>query len=178
MKRAAVGAARSRGLRLDDLGIFWRFDPVNLCDPASLAGLARFIEQQRIAVAFLDPSYLLLPVGDSASNMFKMGEHLAGLSRVCAATGATLVLVNHFTKSAPQGQQWAMPQLDWLAYSGFSQWCRGWHLLNRRAPYDGEQPGRHELWVQVGGSDGQSLGLAVDIDEGRDGGEWSIEHTP
>jgi len=182
LKRAAEGAAQSRGGTLADLrdGILWCVDPMDLCNLADLLRLSKMIKARGVELLVVDPAYLALAaVGDAASNQFKMGSALGGLSRLCADTGASLLLNCHFVKSAPPGQQWAMPELTWLAYGAFCQWARGWLLVNRRAPYDPERPGHHELWLNVGGSDGQSRGLALDLCEGRgDGESWGLAWRP
>jgi hypothetical protein len=180
IKRAAEKAAASRGMTLRELGdnILWKFEVVDVSDPAVVARLKRDVERVGIDVVVIDPVYLCLRgVGNEASNMFSMGDHLSPLSGLCTA-GASVVLIHHFNRAATgAGRNYTPPKLDDMAYAGFQQWCRSWHLMARREPYDPEQRGVHRLWLNCGGSDGQGMALALDFNEGiADGAVWCLEH--
>src|SRR5262249_22080578 len=65
------------------------------------------------------------------------------------------------------------PQLEDLAYAGVQEFARQWILLSHRSPFDPDDPdGKHELWLNAGGSAGHSLLRAVNIFEGKLGDDF------
>src|SRR5262249_47609882 len=120
----------------------------------------------------IDPLYLCFP-GANPLSMFDMGPRLRAVSDACLRAGATPLLVHHTTEDVRPGK---VPELADLAFAGIKQFARQWLLVNRRLPYRPERPGDHRLWLVAGGSAGQSLLLAVDINEGRleDGRVWDV----
>jgi hypothetical protein len=143
-----------------------------------MAEVKRFITDNNIGCVIIDPTYLAMSgLGDSDSNLFAVGNQLRGLTNLSSETGATVILVHHTSKRSLQYDN--PPELDDIAWAGFSEWARQWILLGRRKRYDPEHEGHHELWVTAGGSAGHSQGWALNIDEGSiddDGGRrWDVE---
>lgn len=148
----------------------------NLTDALKLQALERFINENELEVCIIDPTYLALPLGDGASNLFKVGECLAGISKIAATTGVLPILVHHLKST--RAEKYGVPLLEELAWAGFQEWCRQWLLVNRREAYDEEQPGSHKLWFKAGGSAGHSTMIGLDIFEGTSqqpgGRSWEL----
>ncbi|HEX6987234.1 MAG TPA: AAA family ATPase, partial [Planctomycetaceae bacterium] len=173
---------RSLGCRLSDVGdgLFWSLDPLKLTDPAALKGLRRETERRRLDVLVIDPLYLAIVVseGDPAS-IYRMGRLLVVMTKLAADTGVTPVLVHHAVKRRDSPHE--PMQLHELNGAGGGEYARQWGLLSRRVPFDGENPGHHELWLTVGGSAGHSGTYAVDLDEFSPAGfrrEWRASVRP
>ncbi|MDP1798192.1 MAG: AAA family ATPase [Planctomycetaceae bacterium] len=158
----------------------WSFDLPQLSDYASLAALRRFIRRHRLEVVILDPAYLMLAIGDDAANLFKTGPLLRLLTKLGEDEGCTIIVVHHLKKDVAVTS--GPPELEGIAWAGFQEWARQWLLMSRRAPYDTDRIGHHELWFTSGGSAGHSVGKALDIEEGdrRDTGgrRWQVEVLP
>lgn len=156
---------------------FWCFTLPKLGQPNSVRSLIRYVQKHQIQVLIIDPAYLAMPLGESTSNLFLVGSMLSDLSKVTAETGVTIVLCHH-TRRPPGDRQYEAPELELLAWAGFQEWARQWLLLGRRAPYDPDSDGFHELWLVSGGSAGHSGLWAVDVTEGkiqdRGGRRWDV----
>lgn len=159
---------------------FWSFSLPQLSDHRSLMALRQFIRRHQIKVLICDPAYLMLCLGDDAGNLFKVGPILWQLSKLGADEGVTIIIVHHTVKGVAVTD--GPPELEGIAWSGFQEWARQWILLSRRAAYDTDRIGHHELWFTAGGSAGHSVGKALDIEEGdrRDTGgrRWLVEVKP
>jgi len=144
--------------------------------------LKDFIRNDELELLLLDPSYLMLgDEGDSASNLFKMGRVLAGVSSIIAETGCSIILCHHHRKNRPQNQKrHEPPDLAELTQSGAAEWARFWLLLGTREEWD-EHAGSHKLWMRAGGSAGHSGLWCVDAREGRrsdpGGRVWEVAVT-
>lgn len=86
-------------------------------------------------------------------------------------------MAHHTTKASLNNS--GAPELEAIAWSGFSEWCRQWILLARREKYDPEQSGVHKLWISAGGSAGHSQAWGLDIEEGHQDDEggcrWDVD---
>lgn len=139
----------------------------NLSDPEHIRALRQFIINHRLKVLIIDPLYLALgSVGDSASNMFSMGDLLKPLGAMADELGCTLIVVHHTSVGATRLRGSDPATLADVAYSGLPQWVRQWILLSRRSEYV-PGTGRHDLWLSVGGSAGHSGLWSLQIDEGE-----------
>lgn len=122
--------------------------------PQTKTDLTKFITDNALDVLIVDPAYLCLDLGDDAGNLFAVGKKLAELTDIIRDTGCTIGVVHHNRKAT--NDQFAAPELESIAWSGFQEWCRQWILLGRREAYDPEQAGSHKLWLSVGGSAGHT----------------------
>lgn len=175
LQRTGRSIAASVGRTLSDYhDLLWSDQILDLGSAGHVLELFRFVKDNGISVLGLDPAYLMMPgLGDQANNLFQMGSYLRGLTTIGQDCSCTIVLLHHFRKSL--AEQFAEPELEWLAHAGFGNWARWWLLLNRRSKYDPEQRGRHELWLHAGGSAGHSSAWAVDVDEGLGTShQWSV----
>ncbi|QDV20206.1 hypothetical protein Pan153_48790 [Gimesia panareensis] len=127
--------------------------------------VAQTIKEKQLGALIFDPAYLCLSLGESASNLFSVGEKLKPLTRLGQETGCTIILVHHTRKRNGQNE-FSEPQLEEIAFAGFQEWARQWILLNRREAYQPDSPGVHKLWFVAGGSAGHSQSWALDITEG------------
>lgn len=169
-------------LNLAELPIEWGFDVPLLTDPVQLKSIEKLIQEKSIEVLILDPVYLMLMdqhQAGNASNVFSMGSVLRHLSDLIGATGTTLVIVHHTTKSAARTGRLngEPPDLEDLSMAGFAEFARQWLLLGRRSRYV-EGSGLHELWLRYGGSAGHSGLTGLDVREGRisevGGRHWAV----
>lgn len=158
---------RSKGFDLGEVNGFtlstWvpRFN-----NDVDLDSVRRMIEKTQADVVIVDPLYLALD-GDGAENLFKQGVQLRRVAVLALEMGCTPILVHH-TKRSTGADLHAMPELSWLAWSGFAEFARQWILLNRRETYE-PGSGIHRLWLTLGGSAGHSGAWGLDIDEGKAG---------
>jgi hypothetical protein len=170
--------ARSRNWSLEYFeNALWGFRLPRIGDPGCKEALADFIQGNELAAVVIDPTYLALPLGDSAANLFEVGEKLADVNEVFQAAGCTPIFVHHTRKNP--ADPFEPPELEDIAWAGFQEWARQWLLIGRRKKYDPDQGGHHELWLNVGGSAGHSSLWAVNVDEGtRDdegGRRWEVK---
>lgn len=182
MQETARRVARARGIDPDGLQIMWGTDLPQLASIDHLNDLAVIVEQRKIDVVIIDPSYLCLlagigPDGPKASNLFQMGEHYARFAQVCKSAKCTPILAAHAKKDRTNEP----PDLDDLAFAGIAEWARQWILLSRRERYEGD--GVHKLWLNIGGSAGHSFLGHLDVDEGTmaedfSGRQWAPVITP
>lgn len=175
LQETARRIAASRGWRLADIpGLVVSPDIPTLGHVEHLDALREFIGTHQVEALIIDPTYMAMPVGDGASNLFVVGDLLRGVTAIGQETGCTVILVHHNRK----GADGTVPELDDIAWAGFGEWARQWILLARRTPFDAEGGGRHELWCHVGGSAGHHGLWALDITEGRrsdpGGRRWDV----
>lgn len=150
-------------------------DVPRLDDSSDLWDVERIIVQHGIKLLMIDPAYRAFGSGNEAS-MFAMGDKIAAIDRMCRKHGVTLVILHHFGKVATRGLGFGKPTLENLAYAGFAEYARQWLLLNRRRSYE-PGSGYHDLWLNVGGSEGHQDDLGVDVDEGNKerGRGWKVQ---
>jgi AAA domain len=158
--------------------LYFSFKVPQIANVAHVKEIRDFIIDKDIKVIVIDPAYLAMGgLGDNAGNLFAVGSQLWKLTELCEETGVTPILIHH-TKSSTLSYD-DPPELEDIAWAGFSEWCRQWILLGRREKYEPENAGSHKLWVTAGGSAGHSQGWALDIQEGSqddDGGRrWGVE---
>lgn len=179
IKETAIRQAKTKPWKnlADYENAFWCFTLPKLGQPNSVRSLVKYVEKHQIEVLIIDPAYLAMPLGESASNLFLVGSMLGDLTKVTAATGATVILCHHARKGSGD-RQFDPPELESIAWAGFQEWARQWLLLGRRAPYEPDSGGFHELWLAAGGSAGHSGLWAVDIAEGTrqdpGGRRWDV----
>ncbi len=170
IQETARRIADRRGWPLGSANVLWGFDLPQLSRGDHLMVLEEGIRTNGIKCAIIDPAYLCLMGGDTqgrqASNVFDMGSLLQPLGDIGRRNKCTICLIHHHKKGGQFGKDPnAMPELEDLAFAGFTEWARQWLLIGRRSTYDTEK-GLHELWLNVGGSAGHHGTWAVDIDEG------------
>ena len=162
-------------------GCHWGFEPPQLSRLDDLDAIGEEITDNELEVVIIDPLYLSLLAGTKdvqASNLYQIGPLLAQVTRVCLDAGATPIFAHH-TKKA--GHSDNPTELEDLAFAGVQEFARQWILLGRREKYE-PGTGQHRLWLNVGGSAGQSGCWALDIHEGRlqddfGGRRWDVQVT-
>ena len=180
LRERATAIARAKGLTLSGLSnLIWSADSPKLARAEHLDELRKFIKGEGLKGLLVDPTYLSLSdVGDSASNVFKMGAALAQLTELIADTGCSIILLNHNKKGRGQyAGQFDAPDLGDISMSGFAEWMRFWLLLGPRREWD-ETVGQHWLWLVAGGSAGHAGKWHLDVTEGRrsdpGGRRWEV----
>lgn len=171
LRETAIRVAKSKGVKLSECDVLWGFDLPRLGVEADLMALSKALRDHEVKVVFIDPAYLCLLAGSpdlNASNMFDVGPLLLRIAKLCREVGTTLILLHHTNKPASMlRMSTGEPlELEDLAYSGFQEFARQWVLINRRQKYE-PGTGKHEMWLNLGGSAGVSGLWAVDVDEGR-----------
>lgn len=134
-----------------------------LSNAESMLSLRITMKRAQAEVVFVDPAYLCIPPADT-NNLFAVGQYLLPFSQLCQEHGTTPIVCHHAKRQTGR-DKYTPPELEDIAWAGFSEWTRQWFLLDRREPY---QPGTgvHRLWLSVGGSAGHSALWGVDISEG------------
>ena len=167
LQETARRVAYAHNVQLANCRIWWETRLPKIAKQEHLDALAEAIKENKIDVCGIDPAYLCLLSGDTqgrqASNVFDMGSILQGLADVGQETGCGFILAHHSRKNP--AERFAVPELEELAFAGFSEFARQWVLLNRREQYE-PGSGLHELWLAIGGSAGHSSCWALSIDEG------------
>ena len=168
---------RARDIALKDIeGLSFCDRVPRLENPTHTSELKEIIEGEGIQVLIADPAYLMLD-GDSAGNVFSMGEQLGTFATLARETAATPVLLHHAKKNTLNAVEYQPLELADLAWAGFAEFARQWLLLSRRERY-AEGTGEHRLWMSVGGSAGHNGCWGVDVSEGHpddEGGRrWDV----
>jgi hypothetical protein len=166
----------AKGLELRNLnGLIFSPDIPRVDSLAHLTALEEFMRGDEVEVLAIDPAYLALP-GDDAGNLFKQGEMLRNLTKVCDGAGVQMILAHHTKKGI--ADPFAPPELEHIAWAGFQEFARQWWLLGRRENYE-PGSGEHKLWFSIGGSAGHSALWALNIFEGVYDGKtprvWEVE---
>jgi hypothetical protein len=181
LQEAGRRVAVAKGMRLADCdGLIWSTSLPRI--PRDLDLLESFIERDKLKLLLVDPSYLALAdAGDSASNVFKMGDVLENFTRLTKQTGCSIILVNHNAKNRPRHlRPFDPPELSEISMSGFAEWARFWLLLGPSKEWS-EATGEHWLWMRTGGSAGHAGMHALHITEGRrsefETRRWAVDVT-
>lgn len=174
--------ALALGVRLSDADVSFAFELPQLSNPEHLNDLANILADGGYDVVIIDPIYLCLlagagPDGAHAANLFQMGSVYMNVAQRCLSVGTTPILCAHAKKQ----RAYEPLDLDDLTFAGIAEFARQWLLLSRREKY--ECDGRHALWLNAGGSAGQSWLGHVDVDEGTlsddfGGRKWDVVATP
>jgi hypothetical protein len=176
LRETAARICAAKGLSGDCVpGLFLDFRLPRLGVADEMDELRRALEKHRIDVVIIDPIYLCLLSGSpvDAANVFQMGGLLLSVATACLGVGATPVLSHHAGKH--HGTVFEPLELEDLAYAGFAEFARQWLLVSRREAYV-PGSGFHPLWLNVGGSCGQSGLWGVDIDEGQLADDFGGRH--
>lgn len=168
LQETARRVCDAKGIDLAAAGVLWGFELPRLSDLGQLVALQDGLRDHAVEAVIIDPLYLALlggagPGGPRAENLFDMGPLLLNVTRSCLAVGATPILVAHGTKQTSRARE--PLELEDLAYSGIAEFARQWLLISRKEKYE-PGTGRHQLWLNVGGSSGHGGLWSVDIDEG------------
>jgi hypothetical protein len=180
LKRKAQAICESKGLKLEDLPLLWRFRMPQFANFAQRDEIIEAVREHRLDVMIFDPMYLgLLTENTSANagNVLQMGPLLQQVVDTCLPYNCTPVLVHHTKKLGPKDKVRPL-DLDDLSQSGFAEFARQWILLSRRTDYQ-DGSGLHELWMRCGGSAGHSALWGVNVDEGQfsgglTGSNWDV----
>jgi hypothetical protein len=162
----------------EEIDCLWGFSLPRLSRADDLAALQQALRETGREVLILDPLYLALLNGNgdlNAANLYQMGPLLLDVCRACLDVGCTPLLVHHATRQLKTGE---VMQLEHLAFAGIAEFARQWLLLSRREAYLAGS-GSHKLWLNYGGSAGQSGCVALDIEEGQlldnfQGRRWDV----
>ncbi len=140
-----------RGLpaeRLESLHVSYRLPKLD--KDTHVENLIGEMKSKGIDIVFIDPLYRSLRAGESAGNVFSMGEKLENIAERIHRAGITPVLAHHFRKQGKTHSE--SPDLEDLSQAGIAEFGRQFLLLKRRQIY--RHDGNHVLWFQWGGSAG------------------------
>jgi hypothetical protein len=174
--------ADSKGLALSDVfNVHWCFSIPRLEDRRDLDAVQKIHDQTAAEVMVFDN--LMLAMGaDEPGNVFRMGQALGNVIRICNERGITPLFVHHFKRTRATEDRFAPGELLDLTQAGAAEIAGQWWLLTRREPYNPEQPGEHRLWLNIGGRLGHGCLHGLDLHEGRssdpDGRRWEVEVHP
>lgn len=182
LQETARRVCKAKGIKLSDTSTFWDFRLPRLSVPEELGEMTTGLRRLGCEIVIIDPLYLCLLAGSqnkSAANVFDMGEVLADVGRACVDAGCLPILCHHARKNV--AVPYAQMELEDLSQSGTQEFARQWFLVSRREPF-APGSGKHHLWLNVGGSSGQSGLWGIDIDEGElqedfTGRTWDVRVT-
>ena len=171
--------AASKGLQLADVpNLHFCFSVPRLEDLRDLDAIQRIHDDTAAEVMFFD-NLMLAMSGDEAGNVFRMGQILGNVVRICNQRNITPVFVHHFKRTRVTADPYAPGELLDLTQAGAAEVAGQWWLLTRREAYDPDDPGEHRLWLNIGGRLGHGCLHALDIHEGRlsdpGGRRWDVE---
>ncbi len=178
IQETALRVSRARGVDLGHGVVHWSVKLPRPGQQDGLANLERAVKGTGAGLVIIDPLYLCLGGDANIANLGDIGGRLMELSAACTEHGATLVLAHHARKNRELTRRHEPLELDELAFAGVAEVTRQWILVSRRSPFE-PGTGRHELWLNVGGSAGASGLYAADVNEGllRDdftGRTWEV----
>ena len=171
--------AASKGFRLGEVpNLDWCFTIPKLESLHDLDAIQRKHDETGAEVMVFDNLMLALS-GDKAGNVFKMGQILGNVIRICNERGITPIFVHHFKRTRGTTDPYAPGELLDLTQAGAAEIAGQWWLLTRREKFDPDDPGDHRLWLNIGGRLGHGCLHALDIQEGRlsdpGGRRWEVE---
>jgi hypothetical protein len=171
--------AASKDLRLANAtNLHWCFRVPRFEDLGDLDAIQRVYDQTGAELMVFDNLMLCLS-GDNAGNVYKMGNVLGNVIRVCTERGITPVFVHHFKRNRGTADLYSPGELLDLTQAGAAEVAGGWLLLARRESFDADQPGEHKLWLTAGGRVGHSSLHALNVHEGKrsdpGGRRWEVE---
>lgn len=122
------------------------------------------VDKAQAEVVFIDPLYQALD--DQQASMILNGQQLASLCNYILDARATPVCCDHVKRSSENARNREPLELSDISGAGKAEYFRQWMLVSRRckfAPEGNRKP--HELWLSIGGSEGHSSQLALDVVE-------------
>lgn len=180
LRETALRICAAKGVEFADVDVVWGFTLPQLANVSDLADLKRGLKDNAVKVLIVDPVYLCLLAGGSASdasNLFAVGPILMNFAHMCRDIGVTPLLAHHARKNLANA--FDPLELEDLAFAGFAEFARQWLLINRASKYE-PGTGHHQLYLTAGGSIGHGGLWALDINEGVIGDEfggrrWEVE---
>ena len=171
--------AESKGLALADVtNLHWCFSVPKLEDLRDLDEIQRIHDDTAAELMIFD-NLMLCMAADEPGNVFRMGQTLSNVIRICNERGITPLFVHHFRRTRATVGQYDPGELLDLTQAGAAEVAGQWWLLAPRSRYNPDRPGEHELWMTVGGRVGHSSLHALNVHEGSrkdpGGRRWEVE---
>ena len=157
---------RSLGLSAAEIDVL----PIRIIDECATtrsevfkAALERDLEREPVLV-ILDPLYAYHGADINAGNIHASAEVLNAVSNLTDEAGASLVIVNHFRKSAEDHLS-----LVSISQAGHREWSESWALVgHKRAPAMSDvHSGHFQLEIVVGGRQWDGDGWSLEADIGK-----------
>ncbi len=158
--RRAVHLGRGMGLTEDDI----RALPIEITDQVARVTSRRFQEgldaqlRRKPVLVILDPLYAYQGSAVNAANLHEAAEVLTALSGPTQAAGASLVVVNHFTKAGKSDLS-----LGSITQAGSREWAGAWCLVKHVTPPDLDAQ-VFDLELAVGSREGNGTSYLAHID--------------
>jgi hypothetical protein len=166
IKETADRICLASGVTLGDCDVRWCFRSPRLDDEAGFVAVRDALERDKPGLAVIDPVFLCMfgRGGASRTDVNSAGQALLRLANLCHDHGATILYVFHARKGV-EGVYDRSLELDDLSGTGVQEAARQWILVNRRSRLV-SGTGFHQLYLNVGGSTGQSGLYYLDVNEG------------
>ena len=125
------------------------------------------VDKAKAEVVMIDPLYQALD--DQQASMILNGQQLAALCNYVLDAGATPICCDHVKRSSENARNREPLELSDISGAGKAEYFRQWMLVSRRSKFQPEENRKpHELWLSIGGSEGHSSQLALDVVENFD----------
>ncbi len=133
------------------------------------------IDKAQAEVVMIDPLYQALD--DQQASMILNGQQLAALCNYVLDAGATPICCDHVKRSSENARNREPLELSDISGAGKAEYFRQWMLVSRRSKFQPEENRKpHDLWLTIGGSEGHSSQLALNVVENfDDSGHMEIE---
>lgn len=123
LRQRLIRLARAKGV--EDVPVHIRTN-VPACDSrAFMAMLRRDLAEYEPVLLICDPWYAMHGTTTDPSNVTAEGALLRRIQEPCTEAGASLLIVNHFTKAARK------LELASITQSGGGEWCDSWILTSK-----------------------------------------------
>lgn len=136
-------ACHAAGVHLADLPIHVVFDVAPVTSDLFRESLDADLAEVKPVLVLLDPWYAYHGANTDPKNLHEEGGLLAGLATRVAASGANLLLVNHFNQTG------AGSGLKRITMAGGGEWCDSWLLITHRVD-PAVDKGEFRLGLDVG----------------------------
>jgi hypothetical protein len=148
-----------------DKMLHWSCDLPTLGDEDSMTAFAEALVGRGIEFVVIDPFYLSLGGGVDEKSIMKMGPVLKSVVAELLNRKIDVAIIHHANRQLERDRPGEPMELHNLAFTGLDAFTRQWMLLSRRRPYEGK--GRHELWLNIGGSAGHGGQFGLTVNEGE-----------
>ena len=163
LTETAARICKAKGVAYPDVWLTEMLPHFN--NPVDISRFKRAFRERKTDVLIVDPLGYTVP-GVNVANQFDVYAAMDPIIKLTRECGVSLILVCHTRKRAKGDDAYGTKGLADIAYAGWAALARQWIILHRQGAYQGD--GLHKLWLDYGGSAGQSARWGYIVNEGSD----------